>query len=251
MISSNKKHLLLLLILTTKSYASSTIDNTAKLTIGILEKNNNVRSCNHSLATCAITVSEPEASCLPESGSITISNSSNIIAQNIQPSSSDINYNTFVTVDNSCPASLLPNNSCTISFNTNAPSTFTVANILVKGTNTSSTFFDMNAIQCPSLATLQATPLNFTLVITGAGGIPVTVNITNSGNAPAIGITGTSPDPTINVQNNCTLPLAPGDNCNFVYTASITTGNGPYNSIISATNSSNTQNLAISIVNVT
>lgn len=143
---------------------ASLIVNTSGSSVGI---------CSQSMQNCSINVAPN--SCLTPPGSVSITNNSPIVAKNISASSTDANFLTYVVQNNGCPASLYKGQSCTISFYTNTALAFLVPNILVKGSNTNATAFDMNAITCtppPVTYTIGGTVsgLAGTLVLQNNGG---------------------------------------------------------------------------------
>lgn len=209
----------------------------ADITIGINTSNTAVQPCNHLLQNCSIVISQPSAPCLQQPGSITIKNNSAVIAKNIRTYSTDSNFNTYVITNNSCPTNLYPHNSCVISFNTSSPLSFAISNILVKGSNTSATYFDMQAIVCETASTLlNANPTDEPFFCTqNTSGTSQDITITNNGSAPAIGITATIDSSSgITITNNCTAPLAPGASCILTYSPGNQTG--LFESPVSGTN---------------
>ena len=229
------KNLILLILSSNYVYAEKISTLKADIAIGITN-NIAVQPCNHLLQNCSIVISQPSSTCLPQSGSITIKNNSAIIAKNIRPYSQDTNFNTYVITNNSCPTNLYPHNSCVISFNTSSPVSFAISNILVKGSNTTATYFDMQAIVCSIPPTsISADLTNVTICTADTAGSPQDITITNNGSDPAMGITATiDPSSGISITNNCNLPLAPGGSCTLTYIP----GNhgGLYESSVSGTN---------------
>ncbi|MFJ1269245.1 hypothetical protein ACD661_11825 [Legionella lytica] len=120
-------------------------------------KNDEFGSCSSFLQNCSITVSQNLAQCLPTPGKITIKNNSKLNAKNISAFSIDPNFTNYVIQHNQCPASLPPYQSCTIVFYTNAPVAFSLFNIVVKGSNTNSSYFNMEAISCTFTHTVGGT----------------------------------------------------------------------------------------------
>lgn len=112
--------------------------------------------CSKSLQNCTIQVSG--SGCLSPAGSVTITNTSRIVAKNISASSVDPNFINYIVQNNHCPTSLAPGASCSISFTTNTSVAFSVTNVMVKGTNTNATFFDINTTTCASTGALEPTP---------------------------------------------------------------------------------------------
>ncbi|KTD42797.1 DUF1566 domain-containing protein [Legionella parisiensis] len=160
---------------------SSKIDEKAHLTISA-GKNGVI--CSKSLQNCLIQVSQLQ--CLPTPGTVIITNNSRVPANNIQASSSNGFFSLYVLQNNSCPASLLPGRSCAISFFTNTSVVFLIPSVMVKGTNTNATFFDMQAIQCaPSQTTISA-PTNAVIPTNDSVGVDITVN--NLTSIPALNV---------------------------------------------------------------
>ncbi|MDR3501255.1 MAG: hypothetical protein P4L79_01570 [Legionella sp.] len=209
--------------------AEATTLQKAELVIGINGKNAEVRPCLRSLQNCSIVISEVNAPCLSQPGSITIKNNSRIIAKNIQAFSTNPYFTSYVVTNNSCPTELYPNNSCVISFNTNSAASFSISNILVKGTNTTVTHFDMQAIVCtPSTTTLTTGQPMVQLCTQNTGGFPAEISISNEGANPAIGLNAivNSPDLGITIINNtCPASLAPGDTCGLSFSPGNVGGN--------------------------
>ncbi|CAM3043627.1 Uncharacterised protein [Legionella steigerwaltii] len=218
---------------------SPKIKKKATLTIN---SGNTAQNCSNSLKNCLIQISQNLTQCLPKPGAITITNNSRIVAKNIQASSSDTNFNTFVVQNNGCPASLQPGHSCTISFFTNTSIAFLTPNVLVKGTNTTSTFFDMQALACQ--ARLTATPTTVNLAF---GGSSQNVTVTNIGNANANNVQATIASPTLGIieTNNCPSALAPNASCQFSFISDSSAGSTT--ATISASNASNSVPITINV----
>ncbi|KTC91508.1 DUF1566 domain-containing protein [Fluoribacter dumoffii] len=196
-------------------WAAATAGELATLSIN---SEDTVGVCATSLQNCVIQISLNRPQCLPKPGAVTITNNSKIVAKNIRASSSDSNFINYVIQNNGCPSSLSPGQSCTISFFTNTSIAFLISNVLVKGTNTSSTFFDMRALTCvSSQARLSASPTSVNLTYAGAS---KSVTVTNSGNAGANNVQATfnSPSLGISVTSNCPSVLAPNASCQFTFT---------------------------------
>ncbi|WP_158307856.1 fibronectin type III domain-containing protein [Legionella drancourtii] len=141
------------------------------------------------MQNCTIQIAPNE--CLSPPGSISITNNSRISAKNIRASSGDINFMTYVVQNNGCPASLPPGASCTISFSTNASVAFSVSNVTVKGSNTTSTSFNINAVQCaaPTITGVPSPNRQVGIVynqsnIASGGKAPYSYSL-NSGTLPA------------------------------------------------------------------
>ncbi|CAM2904609.1 Uncharacterised protein [Legionella steigerwaltii] len=151
---------------------SSKTEEKARLTIST---GKNGVSCNRPLQNCVIQVSQNLPQCLSHPGAITITNNSRISANNIQASSTNGFFSLYVVQNNGCPASLLPGRSCTISFFTNTSVAFFIPNVMVKGTNTTAAFFDMQALQCTAQTTISA-PTNAIIPTNDSVGTNITVN---------------------------------------------------------------------------
>lgn len=234
----------------TNSFVTAKSSELQHAIITLFDNHSSIKSCSSTFANCSIVISEPQATCLAQAGSITITNNSNQVARDIQPSSANANFNANVVVTNACPALLNPQSSCVISFTTNNNSAFTVPDVMVKGTNTNSTFFDLQAITCAPLSTtITATPATFSL--TDTNGSSQTVTVTNIGQISALNLASDlSPTTGVTVTNNtCNVPLPAGANCNFTYTSSGNTAQNS-NSTISGSNS-NAVPIAITIVQAT
>ncbi|VEB34154.1 transmembrane protein (fibronectin III domain and Gp5 C-terminal repeat) [Legionella cherrii] len=214
----NKLSVLCFLIVATPVFASMSppqpATNTASLSIQVNGSNKNaVNNCSPSLQNCTIQITQKDLGCLSQPGSITITNNSRINAMNIGASSTDSNFNTYVVQNNGCPTTLPPGRNCTISFFTNAPVAFTVPNVIVKGTNTSTTLFNIQAFQCAP--TLGVTPATFTTTIGGSQ----LVTVTNFGNTTARNVTA-SPTSPLSVQSTtCGSSLPPGASCQITFNA--------------------------------
>jgi hypothetical protein len=187
-------------------------------------------NCSKSLQNCLIQITQNNTACLVQPGSITITNNSNVIAQNIQASSSNSNFMTYVVQNNGCPASLFPGASCIISFFTNAAVTFTIPNVQVNGTNTNATFFNIQAFPCTI-----TTPGAPTITSTISGNSAVTVSWTapaNNGGSPITGYTVTSSPGnftcTTTGATSCNVTgLTNGTAYTFTVTATNAAGTGP------------------------
>ncbi|STY27859.1 Uncharacterised protein [Legionella wadsworthii] len=217
-------------------------DEQANLTIST---GKNGVSCSKSIQNCIIQVSQPR--CQPIPGTVTITNNSRIYANNIQASSSNGYFTQYVIQNNGCPPSLAPGASCSISFITNTPAiAFLVQNIMVKGTNTNATFFDMQAVACPiQQAILSVTPTSVNLI---TGGPSKSVTVTNTGNIPAQNVHATvAPTPPINliVSSNCPALLQPGASCQVTFTPDDLPGNTT--ATISGANTANTVTVRINV----
>lgn len=231
-----KKGLLALLLLAQQASAGKS------LLIEIPPKNNSVhiaeialKSEEHSAVACSnfvqkCTVNISSLTCLNPPGFITVTNNSLISAKNITASSTDTNFISFVSQNNSCPQILNPKASCTISFISSATSPFLVPNVVVKGTNTNTTFFNINAVQCqPGQTTLSATPstlalsVNDTTLNPALTGNPRQITIQNTGINDAIGLNITYPTwpggtPATTASSTCGSTLAAGATCTITVT---------------------------------
>ncbi|MBN9227048.1 beta strand repeat-containing protein [Legionella steelei] len=184
----------------------------------IINAGNSAQNCSNALQNCVIQISQNLPQCLPKPGAITITNNSRIVANNIQASSADSNFINYVVQNNSCPAFLQPGQSCSISFFTNTSIAFLISNVLVKGTNTSSTFFNMQALACATpQAELSATPTTVNLI---TGGSSQNVTVTNIGNVNANNVQATLASSNLGIMltNNCPSTLAPNTSCQFTFT---------------------------------
>lgn len=221
---------------------TSETDEQANLTIST-GKNGVI--CSKSMQNCIIQVSQPR--CQPIPGTVTITNNSRIYANNIQASSSNGYFTQYVVQNNGCPPSLAPGASCSISFITNTPAiAFLVQNIMVKGTNTNATFFDMQAVACPiQQAILSVTPTLINLI---TGGPSRSVTVTNTGNIPAQNVHATvAPTPPLNliVTSNCPAVLQPSASCQVTFTPNDLPGNTT--ATISGTNTANSVTVQINV----
>ncbi|MCE0722077.1 MULTISPECIES: DUF1566 domain-containing protein [Legionella] len=171
--------------------------------------------CSKSLQNCLIQVSQLQ--CLPTPGTVIITNNSRVPANNIQASSTNGFFSLYVLQNNSCPASLLPGRSCAISFFTNTSIVFFIPSVMVKGSNTNATFFDMQAIQCaPSQTTLSA-PTNAVIPTNDSVGVDITVN--NLTSIPALNVRVNLPAFWTNVTSS-TCPVIPGNGSCIIHIAS-------------------------------
>ncbi|WP_333663266.1 hypothetical protein [Legionella steelei] len=211
----------------------------------IINAGNSAQNCSNALQNCVIQISQNLPQCLPKPGAITITNNSRIVANNIQASSADSNFINYVVQNNGCPAFLQPGQSCSISFFTNTSIAFLISNVLVKGTNTSSTFFNMQAVTCPTQqAQLIATPTTVNLPF---GGSSQSVTVTNIGNANANNLQTTIASPTLGIStsNNCPSALAPNNSCQITFTSG--SSSGGTTATISANNASNSVSIAVNV----
>jgi hypothetical protein len=167
--------------------------------------------CGKRLQNCVVQVTELN-SCQPQPGFITITNNSNIIARNISASSSDSNFTTFVIQNNTCPSALAPGASCTISFYTNTDVSF-AATVLVKGTNTNTTFFTLNAYICQTTLSLVTPTTPQILAVDGVSTIAFTV--ANTGSGIADNVTMTSPWTGVTFTPSSCGMIPVGGTCNF------------------------------------
>lgn len=178
--------------------------------------------CNKGLGSCVVTIAQ-NSSCLPQPGSIKITNTSKIVAQNISIFSNDNNFLNYVVQNNGCPPRLVPGASCTISFHTNTGITFFVPNVTVKGRNTSVRFFDIQAINCiPPTALISSTPLSLSMTTTGPAStqnIYVTNSASSSVNAEAISANLSGTGGALNVAYTNCSSVTPGSTCTITLTA--------------------------------
>jgi hypothetical protein len=218
--------------------SSKTVEK-ANLTIST--DKNGFRCPKKSLQNCVIQVSQPL--CLPSAGSVFITNNSNIAAFNIQAFSADSAFSLFVLQNNGCPAALLPGRSCIISFFTNASVSFFLSGVMVKGTNTNPTFFDMQAIPCPP-AVISVTPT--TLIFAENSTANVTVTNLPGSLFPAINVSALIPaGSNISVQSTtCGASLPIGASCTITFASSVQ--EGPTIIPIAGTNT-NAVNVAVTV----
>lgn len=207
---------------------AKTLDNKGSDAIAELSVAANDRSatiCSNFVQNCTINIGT--TSCVNPPGFVTVTNNSIVNARNIAASSSDTNYLSSVIQNNHCPSILKPNASCTISFTSNTPSAYYVPNVVVKGSNTNATFFNINALQCSTPQTGALVPIPGSPFPTGnPSNLAATPNskflyVANYGS----GVTGYLITPTTGVL----VPLAgspynPGDN----YAGIAVSPNGQY-----------------------
>lgn len=112
-----------------------------------LSVSQDLKPCNHKLQQCSISVSQSPCA----SGLIKITNTSSTAIQSLKASSTNPNFINYVVQTNNCPALLQPGKTCTITFATNAPVTFSILNVAISGTNTKPSYFNMQAVPCLSL----------------------------------------------------------------------------------------------------
>lgn len=221
-----KPHLLLLLLgcflnatllqaqpIQNQSSLKNNQKGTTDLTVTINNKSAGI--CSKSMANCAIYVSTN--ACMQQNSFVTITNNSKVPALGITASSTDSNFRTYVVTNNSCPTSLKPGASCSISFYSKTAASFITSNISVKGTNTNATFFNMYVFQCGALLTIpkQSTiPVNSglgTLKITNATSPAITAH-----NVHAV-LPSTWTGVVQNSSNCATLP--PGGSCTITFSS--------------------------------
>ncbi|WP_058533414.1 DUF1566 domain-containing protein [Legionella saoudiensis] len=165
------------LFLVTLIFASNTFSTTQSPNAVLsIVKNQSNALCNNLNLSCVTNITLE--GCMATPGSITIKNNSLIPARNIQVSSTNSNFIHYVVQNNGCPAVLAPNAQCNISFATNANIAFYIANVLVKGSNTSSLFFNLNAFLCSMPHTVggSVSGLQGTLVLQNNGTELITLN---------------------------------------------------------------------------
>jgi hypothetical protein len=207
-----------------------------------LSTNKNGLACSKSLQNCVIPVSLPL--CLPNPGTVIITNNSGFFsAYNIQASSDNSFFSLYVVQNNGCPTSLLPGSSCSISFFTNTSVAFFISNIMVKGINTNPTFFDMQAFGCPT-ALISVTPTTLIFAQNSTANVTVTnsaASLFTAENISAIIPVGSN----ISVQSTtCGASLAPGASCIITFTSSVI--EGPTNITIAGSNT-NAVNVAVTV----
>ncbi|AWN72863.1 DUF1566 domain-containing protein [Legionella anisa] len=194
-----------------KLESSKTVEK-AHLTISA--NKNGVICGSKSLQNCVIQVSQLQ--CLPSPGTVIITNNSRVPANNIQATSTNGFFSLYVLQNNSCPASLLPGRSCAISFFTNTSIAFFIPSVMVKGTNTNATFFDMQAIQCAAQTTLSA-PANAVIPTNDSVGVDITVN--NLTSTPALNVRLNLPPFWTNVTSS-TCAVIPANGSCIIHIAS-------------------------------
>lgn len=219
-----KKYFIIVLMMGFSHLSASNSVEDINLEIQATSQKNMTRTCN-SLANCLINISQPFNYCLSHPGFITVKNNSKIIAKNIQASSTNTNFVNYVTPNNTCPANLPPQGTCSISFFTNSSVSFLTSNIMIKGSNTKPSYFDMQAIPCsapPINAVIKASPTSFNL---SQGGEAQIVTITNEGPADAFGIAISNyPGLGIAVSGACASPMSPTDTCELTFTSGSNAG---------------------------
>ncbi|HHT0594749.1 TPA: DUF1566 domain-containing protein [Legionella anisa] len=203
---------------------------------------NGVICSSKSLQNCVIQVSQNLSQCLSTAGTVTIMNNSRVPANTIQASSTNGFFPLYVLQNNGCPASLLAGRSCTISFFTNSSIAFFISNVMVKGTNTNATFFDMQALECPIL---RATPNTVNLI---TGGSSQSITVTNIGTLPVSNVQASiasSPPLGVGIVSFCPALLMPSNTCQITYQPGGTPGNTT--STIFGTNAANSVPIAINV----
>lgn len=198
--------------------------------------------------------------CVAQPGSITITNNSLVHARNIQAIATDPNYAAYIVATNNCPALLAPKASCTISFYTNAAVSF-LTKVLIKGSNTNNTHFNLNAFVCtPSMT--SSVP-NLGLAVKGSfTGNSRQFFITNNTfmNAQNISVKASNLPHGTTYTTTCNGTLAIGNSCSITVTPGSTVsadGQGNPCTIGSASNAFLTVNatqtiptkIGISVVN--
>ncbi|MCE0722091.1 DUF1566 domain-containing protein [Legionella resiliens] len=203
--------------------------------------------CSKSLQNCVIQVSQNLPQCLSTPGAVTITNNSRVPANNIQASSTNGFFSLYVLQNNGCPASLLPGRSCTISFFTNTSIAFFIPNVMVKGSNTNATFFDMQAVACPTQPqAILSVSSNIVNLI--AGGSPQSIAVTNIGTLPASNVQASiasSPPLGVGVVSFCPALLMPNNSCQITYQPGVTPGNTT--STVFGTNAVNSIPIAVNV----
>ncbi|MDR3501200.1 MAG: hypothetical protein P4L79_01280 [Legionella sp.] len=156
--------------------------------------------------------------CLAQPGSVTIKNNSLVHARNIQAIATDPNYAAYIVAMNNCPALLAPGASCTIAFYTNAAVSF-LTNVLIKGSNTNNTYFNLNAFVCtPSMT--SSVP-NLGLAVKGSfTGNTRQFFITNNTfmNAQNISVQASNLPNGTTYTTTCSGTLAIGNSCSITVT---------------------------------
>lgn len=120
------------------------IDAIAELTVTANEQS--TTRCSNFIQNCTVNIGS--TSCVNPPGSITVTNNSTISARNITTSSTNANFLNYVLQNNGCPAILGPKASCSISFTSSTANAFLIPNVIMKGTNTNTTYFNINGLPC-------------------------------------------------------------------------------------------------------
>ncbi len=120
------------------------IDAIAELTVTANEQSTSI--CSSFIQNCTVNIGT--TGCVNPPGSITVTNNSTINARNITASSTNANFLNYVLQNNGCPAILGPKASCSISFTSSTINAFLIPDVITKGTNTNTTYFNINALQC-------------------------------------------------------------------------------------------------------
>lgn len=191
-------------------WALESSTTTKKAHLRISTGKNGVTCGSKSMQNCVIQVSQNLPRCLPSPGTVTITNNSMVTAYDIKASSTN-NYFSYVIQNNSCPHALLPHASCTISFFTNTSIAFFIPNVMVKGTNTNATFFDMQALQCPTGQTTLSVPTNAVIPTNDSVGVNITV--TNQTSTPAHNVRINLPSFWTNVTSSACTVIPGNDSC--------------------------------------
>ena len=141
--------------------------------------------------------------------SVTVKNTSVIPAENVV--ATPPGGSTISVVSSTCPPTLLPLQSCFITFSSSSASPMTQS-VLISGTNTTPVTLPIAVV----LANINATPSS---VVTGSS-----VLITNNSVGAAKNLTATLPvGSTLTLQNGCASSLASGASCTMVFNGNLTT----------------------------
>lgn len=138
-----------------KTSSKKNSDSIAELSVTVNDRSATI--CSNFTQNCTINIGT--TGCVNPPGFITVTNNSIVNARNIAASSTNTNYLNYVVQNNRCPSILKPKASCTISFTSNNPSAYYVPNTVVKGSNTNSSFFNINALQCSTPQTGALVPI--------------------------------------------------------------------------------------------
>ncbi|MFJ1269276.1 hypothetical protein ACD661_11980 [Legionella lytica] len=179
-------------------FASHTFSNTQAILS--VAKNQSNALCSNLNLNCVTNITLEGCSATP--GSITIKNNSSIPARNIKASSTHSNFLHYVVQHNGCPSLLAPHGQCTISFATNTNIAFYISNVLVKGSNTSSLFFNLNAFLCSMPHTVggNVSGLQGTVVLQNNGTELITLNADGSFTFPTPILEGSPYSVTVSSQ---------------------------------------------------
>ena len=222
-----KKYFIIALMMGSSHLCIANSEENINLKIQVTGQKNMTRNCS-SLANCLITISQPFNHCLSQPGFITVKNNSKIAAKNIRSYSTNPDFVNYVTQSNTCPTSLPPQATCSISFFTNSSVSFLASNIIIKGSNTKPTYFNMQAIPCtvPAVnAVISSFPSSLTLTTVSPGDngiVSIKNDPTSTVNATNITADLSEAGASLSVgYNNCSS-VAPGEVCTITLTSHAT-----------------------------